>query len=78
MSSAAYPSEYVTEKARRLADAGRVTLTGMDTATVQGDTGRYTVRAHMRCPCASRRSPCSHSLAAILAWADAINEGSES
>jgi uncharacterized Zn finger protein len=61
-------------KARRLIDAGNVTITSKDgdrvEATVTGDHHTYAVEHdpvgfHWRCTCASRRE-CSHILAVTL------------
>jgi hypothetical protein len=69
-------SAAVGAKAVQLVEAGRVTLHDMAHATVHGDHGTYTVRAHkggaFTCTCPARGARCSHIAAASLAWAEAI------
>ncbi len=73
-------SEHAIAKGARLYDQGRVTVRGEYEAFVQGDTGVYLVRAFtgggLTCTCAARGGGCSHIVASLLAWGDALSEAS--
>lgn len=66
---------HAVTKGERLHDTGRVTLRGDREAFVQGDHGIYLVRFFERgqtCTCPARGGGCSHIVAALLAWGDAL------
>jgi hypothetical protein len=65
-------SRFIQAKARRILCNGRLTVGYLDgrlVADVVGDHDRYRVEIGdrgPRCPCPSRKRPCSHELAAAL------------
>ncbi len=68
-------TEHAVTKGERLHDQRRVTLRGEREAFVQGDHGIYLVRFFERgqtCTCPARGGGCSHIVAALLAWGDAL------
>ncbi len=70
-------SEHAIAKGARLHDQGRVSLRGDRDAIVWGDTSTYVVRAFtgggLTCTCPARGGGCSHIVAALLAWGDALS-----
>ncbi len=74
-------TEHAILKGTRLYDCGKVTIRGDREAFVQGDTGVYLVRAFvgggLTCTCAAHGGGCSHIVAALLAWGDALNCGED-
>jgi uncharacterized Zn finger protein len=73
-------SEHAITKGERLHDTGRVTVRGAYEAFVLGDHGVYLVRAFpgggLTCTCPVVGGRCSHVVAALLAWGDALSEAS--
>ncbi len=69
-------SEHAVSKGARLYDQGRTTTRGADECFVSGDHGIYLVRAFtgggLTCTCPARGGGCSHIVAALLAWGDAM------
>ncbi len=68
-------TEHSRTKGGALFDAGRVTLRGEREAFVQGDHGIYLVRFFAKgqtCTCPARGGGCSHIVAALLAWGEAM------